>query len=77
MARSLEPRRRFLLATSQAVCEEGALRQVIVEASDGFALLRLKGLKEAFAVPRGAVYHLAAAQAAEREAHSRRARLRS
>ena len=55
--------RRFLLATSQAVYEEGALRQVVVEAQDGFA------------IPWNAVYHLAATQAAERELRARRAQL--
>jgi hypothetical protein len=40
-----QPKRRFLLQTSQAVFESGALRQVVVEAQDGFAVLRLKGLE--------------------------------
>ncbi|UWZ84631.1 hypothetical protein [Occallatibacter riparius] len=66
MAKSTEPKRRFLLQTSQAVFEEGALRQVTVEAYDGFAVVRLKGLPGAFPLPWGAVYRLAEAQAAER-----------
>ena len=45
--RSQAPRR-FLLATSQAVYEKGTLRQVILEAQDGFAVLRLKGSKTSF-----------------------------
>lgn len=75
MAKSVQPKRRFLLQTSQAVFESGALRQVTVEAHDGFAVLRLKGAAEAYPVPWGAVYHLAAAQAAERELKARKAKL--
>ena len=75
MTRYTQPRRRFLLETSQAVFEAGALRQVIAEAKDGYVVLRLKGLKSGFAVPWGAVYHLAAAQAAERELRARKAEI--
>lgn len=68
-------KRRFALETSQAVFEGGALRQVIAEAQDGFVVLRLRGLKTSFAVPWGAVYHLAAAKAAERELRARKAEM--
>jgi hypothetical protein len=70
-----QPPRRFLLETSQAVFEDGGLRQVIVEAQDGYAVLRLRGLKNGFAVPWEAVYHLAAAQSAERELKARKAQM--
>lgn len=63
------------LETSQAVFEDGALRQVIAEMQDGFVVLHLRGLKTSFAIPWGAVYHLAAAQAAERELRVRRAEI--
>jgi hypothetical protein len=75
VAKAKQSQRRFLLETSQAVFEGGALRQVIAEAQDGFIVLRLRGLKTGFAVPWGAVYHLAAAQAAEREFRARRAEI--
>jgi hypothetical protein len=73
----LQPKPRFFLPTSQAVFEDGALRQVTVEAQDGYAVLRLKGLKEEFPIAWGAVYHLARAQATERELKARRARIGS
>lgn len=70
--RSQAPRR-FLLETSQAIYEKGALRQVIVEAQDGFAVLRLRGSKTSFAIPWNAVFRAAAKEAAEREWKARRA----
>ena len=73
MAKLPQSRRRFTFETSQAVFEKGALRQVVVEAQDGFVVLRLKGMKQGFAVPWGAVYHLAAAQEADRELRARKA----
>lgn len=75
MVKGSPSQRRFLLATSQAICEKGELRQVVVEAQDGFAVLRLRGSKEAHSVPWSVVYHLAAAQTAERELRARRAEL--
>lgn len=51
MAKATQSRRRFLLETSQAVSEGGALRQVIAEAHDGYVVLRLRGLKVQFSVP--------------------------
>lgn len=75
MKKAIEPKRRFLLETSQAVCEKGSPRQVIIEAHDGFAVLHLRGLKTSFPIPWNAVYHLAAAQAAERELRARRAEI--
>jgi hypothetical protein len=77
MANRLSPPQRFFLQTSQAVFEKGALRQVIVEAQDGFAVLRLKGLPESYPVPWGSVYHLAVAEFMEREFNARSAKLRS
>jgi hypothetical protein len=70
-----QPRRRFFLQTSQAVYEEGAVRQVTVEAQDGYAVLRLKGMEDSYPIPWGTVYHLAAAQAAKRELHARKSRI--
>lgn len=64
--------RRQLIATSQAVFEDGALQQVIAEVQEGFVVLRLKGAARGFA-PWGAIYHLAVAQEAERELRARRA----
>lgn len=75
MAKLTQSRQRFRIETSQAVFESGSLRQVIVEAQSGFVVLRLKGLKDGFAVPWGAVYHLAAAQAADRELRARKAEI--
>ncbi len=72
MTERFQPKRRFFLQTSQAVFEGGALRQVVVEAQDGFAVLRLKGLDVSYPIPWGTVYHLAAMQAAERELKARR-----
>jgi hypothetical protein len=76
MPKRFQPAQRFFLQTSQAVFEKGALRQVTVEAQDGFAVLRLKGLAESYPVPWGAVYHLAVADALEREFNIRKARLK-
>jgi hypothetical protein len=76
LPKRVQPRQRFLLETSQAVFEEGALRQVTVEAQDGYVVLRLRGLESGFAVPWGAVYHLAAARAAARELKMRQAQTR-
>lgn len=73
MASRSQAPRRFLLPTSQAVYEKGALRQVIVEAQDGFAVLRLKGSAASYAIPWNAVFHLAVTQDAERKARARRA----
>ncbi len=75
MAKRVQPRQRFFLETSQAVFEAGALRQVTVEAQDGYAVMRLKGLKLEFVVPWGAVYRLAAVRAAERELRDRKAQM--
>ena len=75
MAKPSPTRRRFLLETSQVVFEAGALRQVIVEAQDGYVVLRLKGRREALSVPWGAIYHLAAARAAQRQLRLRRAEM--
>ena len=73
MATRNQTPRRFLLATSQAVYEKGALRQVVVEAQDGFAVLRLKGSTASYAIPWNSVFHAAVAQDAERRARARRA----
>lgn len=75
MTRRVQPARRFFLQTSQAVFEKGALRQVTVEAQDGFAVLRLKGLPESYPVPWGAIYHLAVAEKLEQDYNARKARL--
>jgi hypothetical protein len=72
MARGTQSPQRLLLQTSQAVFEKGALRQVIVEVRDGYAVLRLRGMKDGLPIPWTSVYHLAAAQAAERELRARR-----
>lgn len=74
MRKGYLPKPRFVLETSQAVFEGGAMRQVMVEAQDGFAVLRLKGLGESYDVPWSTVYRLAAMQAAERELKARRAK---
>jgi hypothetical protein len=70
-----QPRRRFFLQTSQAVFEKGALRQVTIEAQDGYAVLRLKGMEGSFPIPWGTVYRLAAAQATKRELHARKSQI--
>lgn len=75
MAARTQSPRRFQLQTSQAVYEDGALRQVVVEAQDGYAVLRLRGLKKSFAIPWNAVCHVAATRAAERELRARRAQV--
>jgi len=54
------------------VYEKKALRQIIVEARDGFAVLRLRGSKTEYAIPWNAVFRLAANEAAERELRQRR-----
>lgn len=71
----VQPPRRFVLQTSQAICEQRALRQVIVEAYDAFAVLRLKGLQPAFPIPWSAIYRMAAKEHAERELRELKARL--
>jgi len=68
-----QPPLRFALQTSQAVFEDGAMRQVMVEARDGYATLRLKGSDKSYTIPWGAVYHAAASRASERELQARRA----
>lgn len=75
MAKPSRTRQHFVLETSQAIFEKGALRQVVVEAQEGFAVLRLRGPKQGFAAPWGAVYHLAVAQEAERELRARKAQM--
>jgi hypothetical protein len=51
MIKPATTKRKHILETSQAVFEEGALRQVIAEAQDGFVVLRLRGLKTSFPLP--------------------------
>lgn len=75
MAKPPQSQRRLVLKTSQAIFEKGALRQVIAEVYDGFLVLHLGGQEASYPVPWGAVYHLAAAQAAERELKARKAEL--
>lgn len=70
-----QSRPRIALETSQVVSEGGALRPVLIEVQDGFVLLRLRGQKASYAVPWGAVYHLAVAHEAERELRTRRAQM--
>ncbi len=73
--KSSASRRRFLLETSQVVFESASLRQVLAEVQEGFVVLRLRGLKSCYPVPWGAIYHLAVAQAAERELRARKAEI--
>ena len=67
--------KRFLLQSSQAVFERGSMRRVIIEAHDNFAILRLKGLENDYAVPWSTIYRFAQAQVAERALKAQKARL--
>jgi hypothetical protein len=66
---------RFLLQSSQAVFERGAIRRIVVEAHDNFAVLRLKGLKNDYAIPWSTIYRFAQAQVAERALKAQKAEL--
>jgi hypothetical protein len=67
--------RRFLLQSTQAVFERGAVRPLIVEAHDSFVVLRLKGMQNDYSVPWTTIYRFAQAQVAERALRARKAQL--
>lgn len=67
--------RRFLLQSSQAVFERGAMRRIIVHAHDNFVVLRLKGMENDYSIPWSTIYRFAQAQVAERALKARKAQL--
>ena len=50
--------------TEDVLKERGKFRQVIIEAQPHVAYVRLKGMREAFPISYGAIYHMAAKIAA-------------
>lgn len=66
---------RFILQSSQAVFERGAMRRLTIEAHDNFAVVKLRGLKNDFSVPWSTIYRFAQAQIAERALKARKAQL--
>lgn len=53
-------RTRLVFTTSDTIREKGKLRAVVIEAQPYMAMIRLQGMRTAFPVPYGAIYHLAA-----------------
>lgn len=49
------------------------MRQITVEARDGYVVLRLRGSKESYAIPWVSVFRLAAVREAERALKARKA----
>jgi hypothetical protein len=67
MTSILERKTRLIFETADSVVEKSAIRPVIVEAGPLCANVRLKGCRTSYAVSYGAIYHLAARMAAERD----------
>lgn len=71
-----ERKTRLVFETADTIREQGKLREVVIEATPHYALVRLKGTRKAFPISYGAIYHRAAALAAEEARAAKKGRRR-
>jgi hypothetical protein len=70
---------RLIFTTADEIRERGKFRPVVIEARPGCAVVRLLGLRTAYTITYGAIYHCAAKAAAnaaraEKKAQSKKER---
>lgn len=71
----LETRKsRLVFQTGDMIREKGRLREVVIEARPGYANVRLAGMRTAFAVSWGGIYHFAARLQQEKERAEKKAK---
>lgn len=65
---------RLVFTTVDEIRERGKSRPVVIEARLDYAVVRLLGMRTAFPISYGAIYHAAAKIAADQKRAERRAR---
>lgn len=70
----LNRKSKLIFQTADAVRERGRLREVVIEAHPGYAMVRLAGMRTAYPISYAGIYNAAVRIAVERERAERKAK---